>query len=293
MSADVHETGGSESGAGGSDAGTSATDDRAERPLLAVARFEGRNRLRITGVIAAVFVLYGLIYVWLGPELVVGSAITDLVEALPPVLRQLLGFESFASVEGLLASEFYTFGWMVGLGGYLAYSAATTVSGDLRDGRMDTLLAAPAARSGVLLGKFLALLVPIALLSVVVPVGLYVAAVAVGTPLSLADLLVLHALSIPYLLVWSGAGLLLGAVVRRGRTAGRVALGLVFFGWLFESVVGVTDYAWTGAVSPMRYFDPPAILNHGEYDLVGAGVLLVAAVALVAISLVWFGRHDL
>lgn len=264
-----------------------------EGGFLTVARFEGRNRLRITGVIAALFLLYGAMYIWLGPELVAGDAMTDLINAMPPVLNELLGFESLASLEGLLASEFYTFGWLVGFGGYLAYSAASSVAGDLRDDRMDTLLAAPIARRSVLVGKYLALLVPIVIVNTIVPVGLYAASVAVGDPLSVGPLAAVHVLSIPYLLLWGAVGLVVGVVVRRGRTAGRVSLGLVFFGWIFESVVGITDYAWLGGVSPMRYFEPPAVLVHGTYDLPGAGLLLVVAVVLMVLGNAWFERGDL
>jgi len=261
--------------------------------LADVARYEARNRVPVTVVLSVLFSLFGTFYVWLGPEVVAGEQMQDLLDSLPPALSELFGFESLESLGGLLASEFYTFGWIVGLGGYVAYSAAGTVAGDLRDERMDLLLAGPVARRSVLLGKYLALLVPILVVNVVVPVALYLGSVAVGDPLSAADLAVLHALSVPYLLLWSAVGLLLGVVVRGGRTAGRLALGLVFAGWIVGAVLSTTDYAWVGAVSPTRYFDPPAVLVDGSYDLAGAALLLVAAAALVGLSLVWFERSDL
>ena len=270
----------------------SATREPDDNPLLVVARFEGRNRLRVTGVIAVLFSLFGLMYVWLGPQMI-EAGFSELIDAMPPVVTELFGFESLESIEGLLASEFYTLGWIVGLGGYLAYSAAGTVAGDLRDDRMDTLVAAPVARRSVLLGKYLALLVPILVLNAVVPVVLYVASVAIDQTLPVADLAIVHAFSIPYLLFWSAIGLLLGVVVRRGRTAGRVALALVFFGWLAESIISTTDYEWLGGLSPMRYFDPSGVLVHGTYDVAGAGLLLAGAIATVGLSQYWFQRRDL
>ena len=269
-----------------------ASAKRSESALVTVARFEGRQRLRVTGVIAVLFALFGAMYVWVGPQMI-DAGFSELLDAMPPVVNELFGFESLDSLEGLLASEFYTLGWIVGLGGYLAYTAAGTVAGDLRDKRMDTLLSGPVPRRGVLLGKFLAVLVPIVVLNVVVPTMLYAASFATGQTLPLVDLALVHVLSIPYLLFWSGFGLLLGVMVRRGRTAGRLALGLVFVGWLFESVISTTDYGWLGGLSPMRYFDPPAILIDGTYDLPGAAILLAGAVLLVVLSDVWFRRQDL
>lgn len=261
--------------------------------ILTVARFEGERRLRITTVIAALFSVFGAFYIWVGPQVVAGDVVQEMLDALPAVLNELFGFESLESLEGLLASEYYTLGWIVGLGGYLAYTAAGRVAGDFRGGRMDTLLAAPVARRSVLLGTYLSLLVPIAVLNVVVPLALFGGSVLVGDPLPLVDLVIVHVFSVPYLLCWGSVGILVGVVVRRGRMAGRVALGLVFLAWLFESVITTTDYAWVGAISPTRYFDPPAVLVRGSYDVLGAGMLVLATVTILGFAVRWFSRHDL
>ena len=261
--------------------------------VWAVARFEGRNRVPVTLVITALVTVYAAMFLWLGPTFVAEEAVTDLLDSLPPVLNELFGFESLASLEGLFASEFYTFGWIVGLGGYLAYAAAGTVAGDLRTERMDMLVAGPVPRAHVLVGKYLALLVPIAVLNVVTPLVLYGGSRVVGEPMALADLAALHALAVPYLLCWSAVGLLLGAVVRGGRTAGRLALGLVFGAWIVDSVLSTTDYAAVGRVVPTHYFDPPTILIEGQYDLAGAAILLAAAALALAVTVWTFQRSDL
>lgn len=258
-----------------------------------VAAFEGRERLRISGVIAALLSAYGALFVWVAPDLVAGEELQALLDAMPPVMVELLGFESLASLSGLLAGEYYTFGWLVGLAGYVAYTAAGSVAGDIETERMDTVLAAPVSRGSVLLGNFLALLVPIIVVNAVVPLVLYAAAAAVGESLPLDHLLALHALSVPYLLCWGAVGLLLGVVVGRSRVAGRVAIALVFASWLFESVLDVTEYAALAAITPTRYLDPSAVLIEGEYDLLGTAVLLAATALVVAASRAAFARRDL
>lgn len=260
---------------------------------LTVARFEGRQRLRMGGVIAALLSLVGAFYVWLGPQFTGGDGLQQLVEALPPAMVELFGFESLASIEGLLASEFYTFGWLVGFAGYLAYTTAGTVAGARETNRLDTLLAAPVARRSALLGKYLAILVPVAIVNVVVPLVLYLSSVAVGEPLAAERLLAVHLLSVPYLLCWAAVGLLLGVALDHGRTAGRLGLGLVFGAWILEAVLGTTDYEWATLVLPPRYFDTPAILVDATYDLVGAGLLLAVTGVVAAVSVAWFDRGDL
>ncbi|MWG33496.1 ABC transporter permease subunit [Halomarina oriensis] len=272
---------------------TVGRQDRHTGSMLDVARFEGERRLPMTGVLAVVFALFGAMFVALAPDIVSTGAYDDIIEAMPPAMVALVGFENFSSIAGVISGEFYTFTWVVGLGAYLAYSAAGSVAGDLRNDRMDTLLAAPLSRTNVLLGKYLGLLVPIVVLNVVIPLVIYAGSVLVDDPIALADLAALHALSIPYLLLWAAFGLLLGVVVRRGRTAGRAALGVVLAMWLLESFVTSTDFEWLGAVSPMRYFDPAAILVNGEYGLEGAALLLGVAVVFVALSRTVFVRSDL
>lgn len=265
---------------------------RGRTPVWDIAWFEGRARLRITGVIAALFTVYAGLYLWLGPAFIADGEIQVLLDALPPVVIQLFGFQSLTSLEGLFASEFYTFGWIVGLGGYVAYSAAGSVAGDIDTGRIDNLLAGPVSRRSVLLGKYLALLVPILVLNVVIPVVLYAGSVLVAEPMTVSRLLALHALSVPYLLTWAAIGLVLGVTVRRDRTAGRIAIGLVFFAWIYESVIVTTAYDWLALVAPSHYFDPPAILVGGTYDVAGAGLLCIVAVVLVVSAIRWFRRVD-
>jgi len=279
-----------------SESGAAETVDRGNRsawPVLDIARFEGERRLRVTGVLAIVFALLGAMFIALAPDIIASGAYDDLLDSIPPAMQALVGLENFSSIEGVVSGEYYTFTWVVGLGGYLAYSAAGSVAGDLQSDRMDTLLAAPLSRTNVLLGKYLGLLVPIVVLNVVVPVVLYVGSVLVAMPLSVTDLAILHALSLPYLLCWAAVGLCAGVVVRRGRTAGRVAVGVVVALWLVESVVVSTEFEWLGAVSPMRYFDPPAVLVDGAYDIAGSALLLVVAVVVLIASQQWFRRRDL
>jgi ABC-2 type transport system permease protein len=274
-------------------ASRSETGARRGGSTLAIARFEGEQRLRITGVLAVVFALFGGMFIALAPDIVATGAYDDLIESIPPAMQALVGLENFSSIEGVVSGEYYTFTWIVGLGGYLAYSAAGSVAGDLKNDRLDTVMSAPISRTNVLLGKYLGLLVPVVILNIVVPITLYLGSVIVDMPISLTDLVVLHVLSAPYLLCWTAIGLFVGVVVRRGRTAGRVAVGIVVAAWLVESVVAATEYEWVGALSPMRYFDPPAVLVNGTYGVVDAGVLLVIAVVFLIASRQWFIRSDL
>lgn len=273
--------------------GGDATDPRTpSNATLTIARYEA-ERLVMPSIVAAVALsLFGSLYVWVGPQVTAGVDIEAMTEALPPALRALFGLESLGSVAGLLASEFYTLGWIVGLAAYVAYVAAGRVAGGVASDRLDATLSAPTPRASVLVGTFLALLVPIAVVNAVVPLALYGVSVAVGDALSLGRLVALHALSVPYLLAWGAVGLFLGVAVDGGRTAGRVALGTAFATWIVEAVVTGSDYEWVGALAPARYLDPTAVLVRGEYALDSVALLLGVTTLFLFAATALFARRD-
>jgi ABC-2 type transport system permease protein len=260
--------------------------------MFEFSRFYGRRRVKGAGALAAgLSVLTGL-YIYMFPSISTSIDLDQYVEAIPPALRAAFGIESLGTIEGFLAAELYAFGWVLLLGLYLAYSAASVVADDVEDGRMDMLLALPVSRSKVVLEKFSALLVTIAVVNLVLPVVVLVGVAAIGESISIPDLAMVHLLSLPYLLLTASVGLVASVVFDRTSIAQRVAAGVVFGLFLVDSVVTDTDFEWLGALSPMRYYDPTGVLVRSEWDLAGAAILLAAAVVLVAVSRAYFRRKD-
>jgi len=260
--------------------------------MLEFARYYGRRRLKGTAAMTAGFAVLVAIYVWMFPTVSEGIDLDAYVASLPPALQQAFGLQSLNTIEGFLAAELYAFGWVLLLGIYFAYAAASLVADDVDRGRMDMLLSLPVTRSKVLVEKYASVLVPLAVVNVVTPVVVYIAVLGIGESVPLADLAMVHALSVPYLLVAAGVGLLASVVFDRASVAQRVAAGGFFGFFLLDSVTAGTDVAWLGALSPSRYYDPTAVLVASEYDLQGAGLLLAAAVVLVLASRAYFARKD-
>lgn len=261
--------------------------------MLEFARYYGRRRLRGTAVMTAGFATLVALYVWLFPSVSEGIDLDEYVASLPPALQQAFGLQSLGTIEGFLAAELYAFGWVLLLGIYFAYAAASLVADDVDRGRMDMLLSLPVSRSKVLLEKFASVLVPLVVVNVLTPIVVYAAVLGIDESISAADLAMVHALSVPYLFAAAGIGLLASVVFDRASIAQRVAAGGFFGLFLLDSVTAGTDVDWLGALSPSRYYDPTAVLVSSEYDLAGAGVLLAAAVVLVAASRAHFARKDI
>ncbi|MFW5965339.1 MAG: ABC transporter permease [Halodesulfurarchaeum sp.] len=261
--------------------------------MLDIAKYEARQRARGTGALLVIVSLYLFLLVWMFPSIEAsGAAFESYAESLPDALQGAFAIESITTIGGFLAAEIYQFIWILMLGLYLTYLGGGLIAADVESGRIDTLLAAPVSRVRIVVEKYCSLLVPILAVNLLMPVVVLLAVRSIGESLPVSDVVALHILSIPYLLVAAGIGLFLSVFFDRADIPQRAGLGVLFGLFTLETVTYDTDIEWIGALSPTRYYDPAAIIVDGEYDLAGALVLLAAAMALVIASAEWFRRRD-
>ncbi|WP_459880280.1 ABC transporter permease subunit [Halorubrum gandharaense] len=268
----------------------------ADRPAawLSIARYEAAGRTRGAAVLTALLSAFLLVFLAFFPTMEEsGVDFDEYVQALPPAMREAFGIITMSTIEGFLAVEFYQFGWVILVGLYLAYLGGETVAGDVERGRMDLTLSAPVRRRSVVVGKFLGLVPLILLLNIVVPVVAYAGVVGIGESIAAERILAAHLLAVPYHLACAALGVAISTFSSRASVAQRVALGSVFLLFMFESIVGVTEYDELGLVSPTAHYTPSEILVQGTYDATGAAVLLAATVVLVTLAAVRFSRADL
>ncbi len=261
--------------------------------MFELFRYDGRNRIKGSIYLTIGMALLAGIIIWVYPSFSDAFGEDDLLEAYPDQLLQLFDIQTMASLEGFLAFEFYVFGWIILLGLYFAYSAASIIADDVDRGRIDSLLAMPVSRTRLLAERFAALIVPIGMVNLLIPPVVLIGAQLIDEPLSVPDIFAVHLLSIPYLFACAGIGILFSVIFDRVSIAQRVALGVTFALFLIESLVTDTDYELIGAIAPMRYYDPNEILLESTYDPFGPVILVVMTVGLVVVSQFWFARKDL
>ena len=261
--------------------------------MLELFRYGARHRLKGAAYISAGISLLAALVIWVFPSFQQSINIDQMLEAYPEPVLKAFGIETMATLEGFLAVELYAFAWVILLGLYTAYASASIVSDAVEHDRMDLWLALPVRRWRLLVEQFLTMLVPILAVNAVTPVVVYAGSVLIDDPLPVADLVMVHAFSVPYLLATGAIGLVLGVVFSRSAIAERAALALVFGLFLSESLLTDTEYEWVGGVSPTRYYPVNDILIRGQYDYVSAAVLLAATVALVGLAAVLFARKDI
>lgn len=261
--------------------------------MLEFFQYGARHRMRGSVYISIGISVLAALVIWVFPSFQQSINLDEMLDAYPQPVLKAFGIETMATLEGFLAVELYAFAWVILLGLYTAYAAAGIVSDAVEHDRMDLWLAMPVRRWRLLVEQFLTMLVPIVVVNAVTPVVVYAGSVLIDEPLAVQDLIMVHALSIPYLLATGAIGLVLGVVFSRSAVAERAALALVFALFLVESLLTDTDYEWVGAVSPTRYYQVNDILIRGEYGYVSAGILLAGTVVLVGLAAVLFGRKDI
>jgi ABC-2 type transport system permease protein len=261
--------------------------------MFETARYEGRRRVRGALILTGGIGVYTGFIAWYFTVLE-GVDYEQVFEDLPPAMLEAFGIESLSTIEGFLGAELYNFVWLLALGLYVAYIGGGTVAHDVETERMDLLLSLPITRSRLLLEKFAALLVPIVAVNALGGPIVYVLVVAVGETIPLDQLLLTHLLSVPFLLVCAGIGLVFSVALDRAAIAERAAAGTVFALYLVESVVGGAEgYDWIQYVSPTQYYEPTPVLLDGTFEPIDSVILLVAFAGLLILAQVLFERRDI
>lgn len=263
--------------------------------MLETFRYETDRNLRGTAVFVVLVAVYTAFVLALFPSIeTAGVDLDQVIEAYPETVRQAMGIQSMSTVEGFLATQIYTFVWMLLLGLYFAYRTAGLVADDVERGRLDLLLSLPVSRSQLLLEKFASILVPIVALNAGVGIAVYGVALGIGESIDPVAMTMVHLLSVPYLLTCAAIGLVLSVLVDRASVAQRVAIGVVFALYLLESIAASTDgFESLQYVSPTHYYNPTEILLEESYAYSDALLLLAATAILLLVARTVFGRRDL
>ncbi|GAB7093509.1 hypothetical protein JCM30237_06610 [Halolamina litorea] len=261
--------------------------------MLDTARYEAERRLTGSFVLAVGLAAFAGMMTLIAPGVIGEVDLEALAEQLPPGMVAAFDLRVMGTMAGFIALELYEFLWLVGLGAYIAYIGGGTIAGDVATGRMDTLLSAPISRERLLVEKYLALLTPILLANVAVFLTVFAASRVVNEPIAAADLLAVHALSIPYFLCCGAFGALASVMTAERAVAEGIAAGGVVGAFLLETIGAGANVDWLGTLSPMRYYDPLAVLTASEYDVAGAGILLAAAAVMLVAAAVVFREVDI
>jgi ABC-2 type transport system permease protein len=229
------------------------------------------------------------------PSIEGSPELDQLIESYPEVLRDLFGISAGGNITtgaGYLDVELFGFMLPLLILVLAIGSGARALAGEEDAGRLELVLSYPIRRRDATLAKGAAIALEVVLACTAATVAILAFDALLGLDLSrsnvLAALLSLAALGLFY----GWLALAVGAVFPSRALAIGTAAGTAAAGYL---VGGLHELA--GWLDPFRFFSPFWLVGssplQGGTDLVGVGVVVAAAVAVLALGALLVERRDL
>jgi ABC-2 type transport system permease protein len=236
--------------------------------------------------------LAGVMYASFYPQLADGQ-MAEAVANYPEAMREAFRLDDLTSAAGYLGSS--VFGLILPLIAmfYGAATGARAVAADEESGRLDLLLAHPISRTRFLLQRFAALAAGAFGIAAVVGLGM----LAIRGPAELGSISVTQfaaqCLQLALLgVAFGGLAIGIGAATGRRALVFTVTAGIGVLSYALHAFAGQLGIAGARRLSPFHYYIGGEPLRHGV-QWADAGILLAAAVVLVAAGAFWFNRRDL
>lgn len=193
-----------------------------------------------------------------------------------------------------LSMEFFAwFGVLLAI--YPLIYASNSITREVRDRSLEILLAQPVSRSRVLIEKFLALIVNLAVLCAVGFLALVLAATLwVDESASFVGYSYIFINNFMLLFTIAAFGFFCSVLINDQRAALSLTFGAVMGSFLVYKVLsGVGVALWLTYLTPYRYADATKVLAMGRFNWGDNIVLAIAGAALLTGAVAFFERKDI
>ena len=251
---------------------------------------------RGTLIYSGSLVLYVLLMAAIFPSFSKMTGIQDFVKNYPEALMKFFGVQSFdiTSFNNYLVMELLSVMWVIIVGAYVISFARGMVSGEMKSGTLELLLAQPIERWKVLMSEACVLLGGIICVVLSMVLGVFVFGSAFGVGVTYGAYLAFIPLGVALFLSIAGYSILFSVIFDQpGRAvmasaALTICFYVVHFAGIYWRVAEKID--WFGI---FHYYDPLKVLNSGNVPVKDVLILLAFAVPCFALSLWLFQRKDI
>ena len=244
---------------------------------------------------------------WVGLSLAVGGAyftalypaykslLGDMVKQIPPAMQSLLAGTDWdiSTATGFLNIELFPLILPALMAGYAIALCSGFTAGEESRGTIDVLLSFPVPRWRVVIDKVAALIVSLAVVSLVMLVGIQIGAIIGGTTVDVGRVAAGLALATILALALGMSALALAAWTGNRNAALGIPIGVMVVMYLVQSLSGNIEYLKSiNFLSLFHYYLGHTPLVHG-LNLADAFVLLAVGVVFLALGVIGFERRDL
>jgi ABC-2 type transport system permease protein len=259
-------------------------------PSLVLQSLRERRRALIGWIVG--LVLFVAFTVAFYPSVRDSSELDRFYEDMPEGMKAFVGEQSLTSPEGYLESQLFLFLVPLLFMIFAVGRSADAIAGEERRGTLDLLLANPLSRGSVVIQKFVAACLGVAILGAVVLVTMWVTSPLVDLDVGAAGLAATCLGAVLLSIQFGAMALAVGAGTGKKGLAIGVASAVATAAYFLYSLAPIAD-----AVEPYRklstfyYYLGNNPLKNG-FEVVNVVVLAAIAMALVVIAVFAFDRRD-
>ena len=238
------------------------------------------------GALALAFFLFFAMWVYRDVD-------TSFYFDLPAGILELVGINPDGEGTGAIAfGSIYNLMGAFTVAGLALSWGASAIAGEERDGTLGFLLGNPVSRRAVLVSKTVAMVLIVALMSLILwGLGIASAEILEVSTEGLFVGAITFAMFVNSLF-YGFMALAIGAWVGRRSVASGAAAGLMIVGYLAANLLPLADLEWLARLFPWYYFSSSAPINNG-LDWGHVSVLIGLSAALFVVAFVGVQRRDL
>lgn len=219
----------------------------------------------------------------------------DVFDKMPYTLKALLGLGSF---EVTKMSGFYAF-----LVTYIAVTVAIhavllgsgIIAKEERDKTTEFLMTKPVSRTKVITAKFFASLVNIVIINLATLLSSIVMVAAYNNGKDITGEIVMFSLSLFIVqLIFLSLGAFIAAFMRKPKTSGAIASGILFGAYIVSKITDLTDKVnFLNVFSPFKYFSYTDIINGNGLNAVIVVLSILLAAVFCILTYLFYAKRDL
>ncbi|MGB8451113.1 MAG: ABC transporter permease subunit [Anaerocolumna sp.] len=224
-----------------------------------------------------------------------GAATNEIFDKMPFTLKALLGFGSFdvTTLSGFFAFLFPYIELTAAIHAVLLGSGI--IAKEERDKTTEFLMVKPVSRSTVITAKFLAALINIVIVNLVSLISSVMMVAYYNKGDSINSEIVMFFLSMFMVqLIFFSLGALSSAFIKKPRTSGSIATGVLFGAYILSKITDLTDRVNVlNVLTPFKYFNFVDIVNGEGLNLFISILTVLLAAVFLFFAYYFYLRRDL
>lgn len=200
----------------------------------------------------------------------------------------------FTTFEGFMSLEYYNFVWVFVVGGLAISMATAAIAQENEKGTLELMLWQPISRTKFLSAKVIAMIIVLAVMTLVTVLGSFTAAASANVVLNQGAYWIWAVVGFLFMLTFGGISFLLSVIFNERGKANLIAIAFLIGSYLLNSLAEIIDKLKDFEfLSLFNYYNPLKILQTGEWPVQSIIIFVAVFVASIALSIYLFKKKNI